>query len=95
MAQAVLSGIRELGMLCLPWTEELYQWRLRVELLRAVDKGGDWPDVSEEALLTGLEDWLVPFLQGISRRSQCVENNHRTQCSLTQWRNIIFCCAHL
>ena len=70
MAQAVLSGIRELGMLCLPWTEELYQWRLRVELLRAVDKGGDWPDVSEEALLTGLEDWLVPFLQGISRRSQ-------------------------
>ncbi len=70
MAQAVLSGIRELGMSCLPWTEELYQWRLRVELLRAVDKGGDWPDVSEEALLTGLEDWLVPFLQGISRRSQ-------------------------
>ncbi|MFR4120502.1 MAG: ATP-dependent helicase HrpB, partial [Bilophila wadsworthia] len=43
MAQAVLSGIRELGMSCLPWTEELYQWRLRVELLRAVDKGGDWP----------------------------------------------------
>ena len=70
MAQAVLSGIRELGMSCLPWTEDLYQWRLRVELLRAVDKGGDWPDVSEEALLTGLEDWLVPFLQGISRRSQ-------------------------
>ena len=70
MAQAVLSGIRELGMSCLPWTDELYQWRLRVELLRAVDKSGDWPDVSEEALLTELEDWLAPFLQGISRRSQ-------------------------
>ena len=70
VAQAVLSGIRELGLACLPWTDELQQWRLRVELLRAVDKGGDWPDVSEEPLLAGLEDWLIPFLQGISRRSQ-------------------------
>lgn len=70
MAQVVLSGIRELGMSRLPWTEELYQWRLRVEPLRVVDKGRGWPDVSKEALLTGLEDWLVSFLQGMSRRSR-------------------------
>ena len=36
--------------------------------LRAVDKSGDWPDVSEEALLTELEDWLAPFLQDVYKR---------------------------
>ena len=70
VAQAVLAGVRELGLVCLPWTDELHQWRLRVALLRSVDGDGGWPDVSEEALMGGLEVWLAPFLQGISRRSQ-------------------------
>lgn len=70
VAQAVLAGVRELGLACLPWTDELHQWCLRVALLRAVDGDDGWPDVSEEALVEGLEDWLAPFLQGISRRSQ-------------------------
>jgi ATP-dependent helicase HrpB len=29
-----------------------------------------WPDFSDSALLTGLEEWLGPFLVGLSRRSQ-------------------------
>ena len=69
-ARAVLEGIRSLGLGCLPWTEELEQWRLRVRLVREADPNGGWPDVSDEALLRELDEWLEPFVQGISRRSQ-------------------------
>ena len=68
VVEAVLVGIRRLGLGCLPWTEELEQWRLRVRLLGEREDG--WPEVSDEALVSGLEDWLGPFLLGISRRTQ-------------------------
>lgn len=65
---AVMDGIRRLGLTCLPWTEELEQWRLRVRLLSGLEPG-KWPDLSDAALLADLESWLAPFLEGISRRS--------------------------
>ena len=69
ITDAVLDGIRMLGLACLPWTDELAQWRLRIKLLS--DAGlGEWPDVSDDALLRELPLWLGPFLQGISRRAQ-------------------------
>lgn len=71
-AAAMLDGIRALGLGCLPWTRELEQWRARVTLVRAHDPRGpgDWPDVSDAALLAGLEAWLGPWLEGITRRTQ-------------------------
>ena len=30
-------------------------------------RGNDWPDVSDEALLNSLEEWLAPWLDGITR----------------------------
>lgn len=70
-ARAVIEGVRRLGLACLPWTEALEQWRLRVRFLRSQDREpGVWPDLSDAALLEGLETWLAPFLDGISRRAQ-------------------------
>lgn len=63
---ALLQGIRLHGLSCLPWQERHHQWRGRVMLLRRV-RGEDWPDVTDEALLSGLEGWLAPFVQGMSR----------------------------
>ena len=40
-----------------PWTEELEQWRLLSGLMRDADPDGGWPDVSDEALLRGLDEW--------------------------------------
>lgn len=65
---AVLDGIRRLGLSCLPWTEEVEQWRLRVRLLASLEPDA-WPDLADAALLADLESWLAPFLDGISRRS--------------------------
>ncbi|MCH5277695.1 MAG: ATP-dependent helicase HrpB [Desulfovibrionaceae bacterium] len=67
---AVLEGVRSLGLMCLPWTEDLRQWQARVLFLRGLEPERGWPDVSDAALLDGLEGWLPPWLRGISRRAQ-------------------------
>jgi ATP-dependent helicase HrpB len=73
-AEAMIAGIRSLGLSCLPWTAELRQWRARVNLLRTSLQAGrvdeDWPDLSDEALLATLEHWLAPYLDGVTRREQ-------------------------
>jgi ATP-dependent helicase HrpB len=37
--------------------------RARIATARRLDPGGDWPDVSDSALLQTLDDWLLPWLQ--------------------------------
>jgi ATP-dependent helicase HrpB len=70
--EAMLAGVRALGLRCLPWTRELEQWRARVAFARAHDPRGAvaWPDLSDAALLGNLESWLAPWLEGATRRDQ-------------------------
>lgn len=65
---AMLTGIRSIGLHALPWSDTAREWQARVLSLRAW-RGEEWPDVSDEALLRDLEDWLAPHLDGVSRRS--------------------------
>jgi ATP-dependent helicase HrpB len=69
---AMITGIRTLGLACLPWTRDLEQWRARLAFARANDpRGSDaWPDVSDAALLAAAGQWLAPWLDGITRRDQ-------------------------
>ncbi|BAI73226.1 ATP-dependent helicase [Azospirillum sp. B510] len=70
MTAAMIEGIRALGPACLPWTDELRKWRTRVMFLRGREGDAyDWPDLSDDALMDGLEAWLAPFLDGVSRRA--------------------------
>lgn len=68
---AMLTGIRELGLEALPWSREARDLQARIELLRAAG-GGDppWPAVTDEALAARLEEWLAPWLDGVTRREQ-------------------------
>jgi ATP-dependent helicase HrpB len=74
LLEAMLHGIRALGLRCLPWTPDLEQWRQRVQLLHAQSTGGpgvgEWPDLTDAALLATLEHWLAPWLDGITRRDR-------------------------
>jgi ATP-dependent helicase HrpB len=63
---AMLDGVRHLGLSALPWSADLAKWRQRVAFMRRLDES--WPDLSDEALLGSLENWLGPFLDGVSRR---------------------------
>jgi ATP-dependent helicase HrpB len=69
-AQALLEGVRQQGLAALPWTEAARQWQARLAFVRGLDEGEDWPDLSDAALETRLEDWLLPWLQGLHRWDQ-------------------------
>lgn len=63
LTAAVLTGIRRAGLDALPWTEGARRLRERLAFLHRHDPGV-WPDVSDEALLARLDEWLAPFLGG-------------------------------
>lgn len=65
---ALLKGIRQQGIDCLPWTRALRQWQQRVCFLRRLaGEQQQWPDVSNDGLAATLPQWLAPYLTGITR----------------------------
>ncbi len=68
LRDAMLEGVRRLGIDALPWTNEARAWQARVLSLRHWLPDESWPDVSDAALLETLADWLGPYLDGITRR---------------------------
>lgn len=60
-AQSQLArAIRRKGLAILQWDAATRRLRDRIAFLRA-HAGTAWPDMGENALLDGLEDWLLPF----------------------------------
>jgi len=70
MQAAALAGLRQLGIAALPWTSALRQWQARVNLMRqyTVPSPEPWPDLSDAALASTLEDWAPPWISGFTRR---------------------------
>jgi ATP-dependent helicase HrpB len=65
---ALLKGIREQGLQCLPWTKSLKRWQERVCFLRRISGNEQqWPDVADEGLEPNLMKWLAPYLAGMTR----------------------------
>ena len=64
---AMIEGIREAGLGCLPWTPGLRSWQERVLLVKRIMPEDEWPDVSDPALLASIERWLGPYIGGITR----------------------------
>jgi ATP-dependent helicase HrpB len=61
-ALLLAQGIARLGIVRLPWTKALHQWRDRVMFLRGAE-GHAWPDLSDAAL-AGAVDWLTAATTG-------------------------------
>jgi ATP-dependent RNA helicase HrpB len=76
VAEALIEGLRGLGLDALPWTDGHRQFRARVAFMRGAEPVLDgreaWPDMSDAALQEGLRGWLGPFLAG-KRRLQDIE----------------------
>ncbi|WP_441228492.1 ATP-dependent helicase HrpB [Tardiphaga sp. 20_F10_N6_6] len=60
-ARVFADGLVAAGIDRLPWSKALQQWRGRVMFLRA-SEGDAWPDLSDTALATTRESWLMPAL---------------------------------
>ncbi|RWB23214.1 MAG: ATP-dependent helicase HrpB [Mesorhizobium sp.] len=61
--RAILDALREHGLALLDWGKEAETLRQRLGWLNR-GLGAPWPDVSDQALLDLLDDWLLPFLAG-------------------------------
>ncbi len=68
MTAAMVTGVARMGLASLPWTEEAEAFRARLGFVARVMPELGLPDLSDGALLTGLQDWLAPYLAGISAR---------------------------
>ncbi len=60
VARAMLDGVRELG---LPWSPAARRLQARAELVRG--QGAELPDFSDAGLMAALEEWLLPYLEGV------------------------------
>ena len=66
---AMLQGIRELGIEALPWSRDARDLQARMEFVRrASTDAAEWPAVDDASLAASLEDWLAPWLDGVTRR---------------------------
>jgi ATP-dependent helicase HrpB len=66
----LLSALRKLGVDALPWDDESRQLRARLQFVAHLPRAGDWPASDDATLLATLEDWLGPWLEGLTRREQ-------------------------
>ncbi|MGC4807227.1 ATP-dependent helicase HrpB [Micromonospora sp. DT233] len=68
LADALRDGLRRAGLTLLTWTPAARALRERMAFCRQA-LGPEWPDVGDEALLAGIDDWLGPELAGARRRA--------------------------
>lgn len=68
---ALLQGLRNKGLSCLPWTPTLRNWQARVQFLRRVTgPQSAWPDISDDTLFHTLDQWLGPYLTNLFSLNQ-------------------------
>jgi ATP-dependent helicase HrpB len=60
---ALIGAIRAHGLTILPWEKPAVELRERLGWLHR-GLGEPWPDMSDDALLADLDNWLLPFLPG-------------------------------
>jgi ATP-dependent helicase HrpB len=61
--RAIVEAVRANGLALLPWDKTAETLRRRLAWLHK-GLGSPWPDMSDDALLASLDDWLLPFLSG-------------------------------
>ena len=76
-AVALLDGVRQRGIECLPWTQDCREWQVRVQLMQKldVDTESHWPAVDNANLAANLEEWLLVWLDGKSSLKALVQLN--------------------
>ena len=60
-ARILADGLIGAGLDKFPWSNAAKQWRDRVTFLRKAE-GENWPDLSDDALVSRRDEWLVPAL---------------------------------
>jgi ATP-dependent helicase HrpB len=69
IANTLLEAVKQRGIENLPWSDAASRTRQRLAYLHQFDPL-TWPDVSENALIETIEDWLGPHLYGLKSMDQ-------------------------
>lgn len=69
----VISAVRTSGLGLLSLEQSFRQLQGRIDLVRRLFPGDGWPDLSEQALMDTLEEWLTPRLTGVRTARQLAE----------------------
>lgn len=68
--RALLEGVRLKGVAALGWSKAARDLQARILFLRRARPEEDWPDVADTALAERLEEWLGPWVEGMTRWEQ-------------------------
>lgn len=74
VADALLEAIRQRGLTILPFSKQALALLGRIRLING-SGAADWPDASEEGLLSTLDEWLKPHVYGIRREAELQKLN--------------------
>lgn len=62
---AIVNAIRRKGLDSLNWTKTAIQWRDRISFMHHLDP--DYPAMDNSTLLAEMDEWLLPYIEGIRR----------------------------
>ncbi|PHM33406.1 ATP-dependent helicase HrpB [Xenorhabdus innexi] len=65
LQEALLNWVRQEGLAALNWSQEALQLRIRLQRAQEWLPETQWPTVDDDTLLTSLEQWLQPVLEGV------------------------------
>lgn len=65
-----LDWLQQQGLSCLNWDQESRQLQIRVQLACQFWPTQGWPDWSEQGLLQSMQQWLAPYLAGVTTLAQ-------------------------
>lgn len=68
VARVVMRAIARGDGVALRWSDSAQRLRQRLAFLRTIDSA--WPDLGNSALIESMEDWLLPRLIGLRRKSE-------------------------
>ncbi len=84
---ALMEAVRARGLHVLTWSKDAGRLRERLAFLRH-HQGDTWPDVSDDALLAGLDAWLLPHAPTAKRLSDLARVDlAEPLMSLAGWQN--------
>ncbi|WP_234494523.1 ATP-dependent helicase HrpB [Vibrio maritimus] len=70
ISQALLSYVRRRGLSVLSWTDKAEELTQRVQCAALWLENDKWPAMSSKDLLANLDEWLLPFMHGVTNAKQ-------------------------
>ena len=70
ISQAVIAAIKKEGDILLDFNDDATALQNRILSLRIWNPDGNWPDVATPTLLQTCEQWLSPYLNGVTTTAQ-------------------------